>query len=356
MSAAMIEAIALSPFEAGILRHACAAGFYDSAEYLAGQMVIRGLLADAGPAPAGKAPGATAEDAERLRVRIARMSPRKRAEYDDAQAALASQLAQAERRRLCPTDAGRAALAAHDAAHDAAQAAPAGDTLAAEIRAIVDRIKIVPVSDAEQRAHEFQTMIAPRLRAKGFGAEHVADLVQWNCEPQRKAFEEVLRVLKQPGAIVALVGIRGTGKTTIAAQIAAQWAREECALALRPGPLPCRSVPYVKLSDLLGRFKALYANFGTLDPEGLAAARDFFCARNELIVIDEIGECEDMAARGPLLTDFVDRIYAARQRVILISNQTPEEFERSVGASIMSRLAQYGAILRCAWRSWRAIQ
>lgn len=345
-----IACATLSLFEAGILRHAVAAGVYESAEFLAREMVRRGLLRDDGPAMPRTVASETAEDVDRRRVKLAKMSPRERAEHDAEQAQLAAQLATAERRRLCPTDEGRAALVEHDAA----EAAPAVPGLLAEIEAIVGRIVVTPISPSEQRAREFETRIAPRLRAEGFSAEHIGDLRDWNCEPQRKTFEEVLRVLRTPGAIVALVGIRGSGKTRIAAEVAAEWHREEIALALRPGPQPCRRAMYVKLSDLLGRFKGLFANFGTLDPDKLAGARDYLCTQNELIVIDEVGECEDVAARGPLLTDFLDRIYAAKGRAIVISNQTPEDFERGIGASVMSRLNQYGAIVRCAWPSWRA--
>ena len=215
-------------------------------------------------------------------------------------------------------------------------------------------IVFTPCSAAELRAYDFKTRLAPLMRAAGFSAEHTQDLIEWNCEPQRRAFDEVCRLLKTPGAIVALTGIRGTGKTMIAAQVCAQWAREDAA-SVQPGKrgAMCRYVRYRKLTDLLGIFKGLYANFGTLDPEKLAGSRDALCTGHELLVFDEIGECEDMAARGPLLTDFLDRIYAAKQRAILISNQTQEDFERGIGASVMSRLTQYGAILECAWPSGR---
>ena len=343
MKADTLAPAALSPFEIVTLRHAVAHGVYVSAEFLALQMIERGLLRDDGIEPAAcvqAAPG----DAERLQ----RLKPKARAA---AQAARELAAVRVECHRLAATDAGRAALAAHDA--QAAAQAAAAPSLQDEITALVSRIVFVPRTADELRAHEFKTMIEPRLRGAGFGAEHRRDLGVWNCEPQQKTFEAALQALRTPGAIVALIGKRGTGKTMIAAQIAAQWAREDIASGLRGGGATYRYTPYVKLTDLLARFKALFADFGTKDPEALAAARDYFFSRNELITIDEIGECEELGTRQRLITDSIDRIYSARQRAILISNQTAEEFEIGIGKSAHSRLTQYGVIFRCNWQSFR---
>jgi DNA replication protein DnaC len=234
-------------------------------------------------------------------------------------------------------------------------AAPEISATAGIEEAVANLIRTVRVASAEEmRAYEFKATIAPKLRAAGYQAEHIRDITDWGCEPQRKTFEDCRRLLAKRGAIVALVGIRGSGKTMIAAQLAAEWLREDYASAQDPSrPTTCRTAPYRKLTDLLAIYKPLYADFGCTDPERLAGSRDFFCTHNELIVIDEVGECDELKTRERLLTDFIDRIYAAGGRAMLISNQTREGFAESAGSSIMSRLTQYGAIMVCNWRSWR---
>ena len=223
--------------------------------------------------------------------------------------------------------------------------------------AVAKLLRTIRVASAEEvRAFEFKTIIAPSLRGAGFQEEHLRDLTDWGCEPQRRTFEDCRRLLARRGAIVALVGIRGSGKTMIAAQLAAQWRRESHESFLAGGPSNLRATPYRKLTDLLALFKPLYADFGCTDPERLAAMRDHFCTHNELIVIDEVGECDELKTRARLLTDFIDRIYASGGRALLISNQTREAFEESVGRSITSRLTHHGAILVCNWRSWRELK
>ena len=190
-----------------------------------------------------------------------------------------------------------------------------------------------PSPPAELRAHEFHRVIAPKLRRMGYQPEHIRDLTDWGCEPQRKSFEYVRGLLAARGAIVALVGIRGSGKTMLSAQIAAAWAWDDYRSAQAIGqPTSYRDTPYRKLTDLLAIYKALYADFGSADPEKLAARRDTFCAMNDLITIDEVGECDELKTRERLLTDFIDRIYAAGNRALLISNQTQDAFAASVGA------------------------
>lgn len=216
-----------------------------------------------------------------------------------------------------------------------------------------------PISGHEEREHLLRTSIYPRLAACGwekrFFTEHLGD---WGCAEQLAKFARCQQLFAGHGAIVALVGPRGVGKTTIGFQLALHRLRADWLRMLGERSDECRGVtlrmtPYRKLTDLIARFKALYADFGTTDPEKLAASRDALCRDDSLLVMDEVHECSELRAAPRMLTDILDRRYAAKRDTLLITNQTAQEFSDTIGDSIYSRLTEHGAILRCEWKSWR---
>lgn len=216
--------------------------------------------------------------------------------------------------------------------------------------------KAVPVSAAEVRAHVLRTSIFPRLKAYGWEDRFFFTVAgDWGCGRQQQKFSRCQELFCGQGAIVALVGPRGVGKTTIGFQLALDrllgaWDRYHAGAT---GGLTLPLTGYAKLTDLLARYKALYSDFGTNDPERLVAARDRFCRDDALAVIDEVHECDELKAAPRLLTDLLDRRYAAKRDTLLITNQTAEEFSETIGDSIYSRLTEHGAILKCEWASWR---
>lgn len=243
------------------------------------------------------------------------------------------------------------------------KARDAGGTVdfAAMVNALRDSVRREnPVTAAQERTHRLKTTIFPMLRACGWEERFYRELAgDWGCAMQVDRFAECRKLFTGAGAIVALVGPRGVGKTTIGFQLAlerldAAWVRYlDVAQTGQRAALSLPMTPYVKLTDLLARFKALYADFGTVDPERLIAARERFSRDDALVVIDEIHECDELRATPRLLTDLIDRRYAAKRDTLLITNQTAKQFAESIGDSIYSRLSEHGAILRCEWESWR---
>lgn len=217
--------------------------------------------------------------------------------------------------------------------------------------------RIAPRSEAEVDAYVLRESIAPRLRHLGFGDRF--------CEPLALNADQ-LRVKKQcdglllkVGAIVALVGVRGTGKTSIAAQMAIERIREflnffnvpteiRKAGAVRPMPY------YFKAAQLVHRYKSLYADYGSLDGEALQKSLESLTKDCGLIVIDEWHECDDRKMRDRVLVDLIDRFYANRNDVLIISNQDTADFASKTNASILSRLDEHGKIIPCKWASFRA--
>lgn len=209
------------------------------------------------------------------------------------------------------------------------------------------RMPSVIRDEAGCAAWDWKNLVRPQLERNGIEERFSNLLPGWDDEDQREAFEACENGLKGVGAIMALTGRRGTGKTTAATQIIIR----RIVKAIEAQRIPTW-MPYRKLSILVGKFKPLYADFGALDLEALANGRDALC-RAGLLVIDEIHDCEDQKTARRILTDICDVRYAKLKDTVLISNKDPDEFAAAAGDSIISRLGQHGLIIPCNWKSFR---
>ncbi len=196
----------------------------------------------------------------------------------------------------------------------------------------------------------------PSLERWGFEKRFRTEHAEWHPK-QRAAYEQMKDRLKCRGAIVALIGDRGLGKTTLAAQWAIETAfRNEAEKSKPEGPRVIQHVIHKKLAKLIQRYKPLYADFGSTNSEALMDSLEFLCQQQEFLVIDELHDCDDLKVKTRLLTDIVDRRYARCRDTILIANQKPAEFVASTGDSIISRLTEHGCIIPCDWPSYRTAQ
>lgn len=211
---------------------------------------------------------------------------------------------------------------------------------------------IEPKSAEQMRDYDFATYIAPQLARFGFEQRYrrdgLCDGEDERCKLQKDKLAKLTNTLQGKGAIVALVGPRGTGKTYIASQFVIDrlWSEH--------GTPRCTWSHYTKLTTLVGRLKAFYGDMGTIDGEKLEQYRTFLAKILELLIIDEIHEVsEDSKHKDRILTDLLDTRYAAKKDTILISNQSAEEFARTTNPSILSRLNEHGGIISCDWQSFR---
>ncbi len=211
--------------------------------------------------------------------------------------------------------------------------------------------KIQPATAAELRALDWKSHVLLRLESSRIEKRYRYEIRDWNCPPQKATFDECRRRFTQQGAIVALVGSRGVGKTAIAAQLIIERAFADVERMREPDYLP-RPTPYRKLSDLIARFKPLYADFGSTATDELTDAREALLSAS-LFIIDECHDSSDLKMRDRVLTDFLDRSYSKMNDVLLISNEKQEEFEASAGSSVISRIREHGCIIKCEWPSWR---
>jgi len=208
----------------------------------------------------------------------------------------------------------------------------------------------------EAAAWEWRESIAPRLQKAGFDSRFHKSVELHGLQLATKLQCDAL--LRGQGAIVALVGIRGTGKTTIAAQIAVERIRAWLQYHAEPDPskraVVVRPVPwYFKAAALVSRYKPLHADFGSIDSAALQTSLEELPDHCGLIVIDEWHECDDQRMRDRVLVDLIDRFYSSRSDVLIISNQDATDFATKTNASILSRLDEHGQIIPCKWKSFR---
>ena len=207
--------------------------------------------------------------------------------------------------------------------------------------------QIVPAgplrTEAEVRAWDWRNRVLPLVESSTIEERYRVEILPdaWDCEPQKQVYGLCRRAFRGVGAIVALIGERGVGKTMVGGQLIVAEAWQG------------RIAPYRKLAQIVSRYKPLYGDFGTIEETKLSGMRDTLCHRR-LLVIDEIHEpLEQNRLALPILTDILDRRYSAKVDTLLISNQKMQEFKASVNDSILSRITEHGVIKPCEWQSWR---
>lgn len=201
-------------------------------------------------------------------------------------------------------------------------------------------------TEAEAREWKWNNEVLPHLMASGLPERFWYQAKDWK-PAQFETFQDVKKLLKGNGAIVALIGPRGLGKTTICGQIIIERAMNESR------PPWHRRPPYRKLAQLIAKYKAIYADFGSKDGESLLRRHKQFCRDHPLVVIDEIHVCEEQKIKNRFLVDTLDNRYANRVDTIIISNESEKEFKENTDPSILSRMKEHGSIIACSWSGWR---
>ena len=154
---------------------------------------------------------------------------------------------------------------------------------------------------------------------------------------------EAVKGLIGTGAIIALLGPRGTGKTQLATATA-RWGVETRGM----GDLTRQAVRYAVLGELLASIKATFSGNGGSESDILAPL-----TRCNLLVLDECHECNGSEWAVRVLTLLIDARYRERRDTIMIANLTPEELLAAVGPSVASRMDECGYFVMCEWQSLR---
>jgi DNA replication protein DnaC len=139
------------------------------------------------------------------------------------------------------------------------------------------------------------------------------------------------------GFIVALLGVRGVGKTQIGVEL------------IRHQIERLKSSQFTTAMDIFLAIKSTYRNDSEIDEREIVAE---FC-KPRLLVIDEIQERAESPWEDRILTHLLNRRYNDEKDTLLIGNDTLEKFASSMGSSIVSRLNETGGIIVCDWESFR---
>jgi chromosomal replication initiation ATPase DnaA len=199
-------------------------------------------------------------------------------------------------------------------------------------------VKTAPVEDVEQRIAEQERRRRQEIRDdcwrhSGVRARHEIppNVVAGPWQQKFKALKERLGT----GILVALLGIRGCGKT----QMAVELIRATCGKQ--------KNAIYTTAMEI---FVSLRDSYKLQESEQQVLRR---YQSPSLLVIDEIQERGETAWEDRLLTAIIDYRYSMMKDTILISNQTEDMFKTSVGTSVSSRMTETGGIVECNWPSFR---
>ena len=149
-------------------------------------------------------------------------------------------------------------------------------------------------------------------------------------------------ISNRKGAIIALVGPRGTGKTQMATELARRFLPIWIAKGFQ------RQSRYCRVMDFFMAIKESYGEKG-----GTESNAFFPFIQPRLLVLDEVQVRNGTGWEDNALTYLLDHRYGEQRSTILISNLSVDSFEKSIGDSILSRMKESGAVIVCNWESFR---
>ncbi len=178
----------------------------------------------------------------------------------------------------------------------------------------------------------------------------LASVMQAHQAAWDKTLAKILKVLLRPGGcIVGLLGPRGTGKTQLAVALARYLAEQSIqGNAMLRARAPAT---YASLPDLLIRVRATFNGSGRGNETEAGILAEL--SRVRLLVLDECHEAGGSEWARSFFTSLVDRRYRDSIDTLLISNEEPAAFARSIGSSVADRLRECGAVVECHWPSFR---
>lgn len=187
--------------------------------------------------------------------------------------------------------------------------------------------------EAEQKRLKQIEKANEMMKSSGFGERHLKKINPTGAEWVSKLSQIQAKI--GSGFLVSLIGPRGTGKTLLGAFLA----RQSAFLG--------RSIKY---KTAMGFFLDIKASFDGVKNER-QVIDDYVAPK--FLVLDELQERGETAWEDRLLTHVIDRRYAAEKDTLLITNHSKEDFLKSIGESVASRLVETGGIVNCTWGSYR---
>lgn len=194
-----------------------------------------------------------------------------------------------------------------------------------------------PTEESEREASEHSAKEHNLLTEAGCPERQFQTQVAVSQDSRWQSAKDHLTSLVGNGFICALIGKRGTGKTQIAVE------------TIRAAAKAGKPSKYFTAMEFFLSIKSAYRKDATQTEQEVL--NTFY--RPELLVLDEVQERGETQWEDRLLTHLIDKRYSDMKDTLLLSNLTEEEFKKSVGPSIVSRLVETGGIIECNWTSFR---
>jgi len=204
-------------------------------------------------------------------------------------------------------------------------------------------------SEISDEQYEKQATLSVWRSCHGFSERHKKNFGECSKHPQWLAAAERLKRVIGTGAVVCLLGRRGTGKTQLAYHGVAHY----IVGLKRPWMDKIYSRPYQKAYvTAMQFFMKIKATYGNSKDSAEAVITEF--VNCPILVIDEIQVRGETDWENQMLTYMMDRRYSSKKDTILISNQKRDAFIESIGPSIADRIRETGGIIEMDWDSFRA--
>lgn len=139
------------------------------------------------------------------------------------------------------------------------------------------------------------------------------------------------------GALLALVGGRGSGKTQMAVEL------------IRRNLERRKRSLFVTATSFFMAIKATYKPEAKADEQAVM----WRFQQPSLLVIDEIGKRGETEWEHNLLFELLNRRYNDLKDTVLIDNRPKAEFIAAIGESLASRMNEGGGIKECNWATFR---
>ncbi len=188
---------------------------------------------------------------------------------------------------------------------------------------------------AHMDAHQFRSLKGeaniPKRHDTPFGMRQQGE---WRIK-----YDTLCKCLfERRGAMIAIIGPRGTGKTQMAVDALNLWMHKAKLGAL-----------YARAFDVFAAIKETYrenARHTEID-----AIKKF--ASIPMLVIDEMQVRSETDWENSMLTSILDQRYMYLKYTIMIANLEHDAFMKHVGASVYDRVVETGGVISCTWESFR---
>lgn len=227
--------------------------------------------------------------------------------------------------------------------------------MAASIATGLDKlIQAAPVGDGSQGGiqDDFRGLLDAKtslvLLSNGWGQKYV-DEIDLSGERWHEVFHQA-KALVEKAALVAFIGNRGPGKTQMAAEIA------------RAGDWPLDAGEWngnrnvYKQTAIYRRAMDIFLDLRDANKVGSKVSEKDVLAKLEkagLLVIDEFQERGSSEWENRIISNLIDKRYAAQRPTIIIANFTPDEMKSALSDSVKSRMRENGKAFIFEWASFR---